>query len=352
MNNLDEILDKKGVGASAPCRIDFAGTLDIPTFSFPMADLCPVTFNMALDLRTNVKIKPYRKNFIKVVSKGFDDAEFEVKKAPYNHPLGLVFAIADSFDISGVEIIIKSDSPPQSALGGSSTASVALTALIMRILQDSGSKVSAKDAAFSAYCIESAVAGVPCGFQDHLSAAYGGANAWHWSHVLKWPEFGNTTLLEKEDYREMENNFLVLYTGKTHNSYSVNNKWREQFLSGNFRKHWIRISELSQFFCNLFLVKDFEALAEIIKEEVALRMEMTPEVLDDKSRFLVEKASSFGCGARFTGSGGGGCIWAMGEKENIQKLRACWKEEVLKIENAILLDTKPDPYGILFEDIN
>jgi D-glycero-alpha-D-manno-heptose-7-phosphate kinase len=53
------------------------------------------------------------------------------------------------------------------------------------------------------------------------------------------------------------------------------------------------------------------------------------------------------CGARITGAGGGGCIWALGEVENIDKLKGIW-ERVLSIrESARLLDVKIDSEGVL-----
>ncbi|MGM0417437.1 MAG: galactokinase [Thermodesulfobacteriota bacterium] len=350
MNNLTEILEKKTYAASTPCRIDFAGTLDIPTFNFTMSDLCPVTFNMALNLRTKVKLLPNKKGYIKVSSKGFDEAEFEARKAPYDHPLGLIFAIADSFEVSGVHIDIDSSSPPRSALGGSSVAAVALCALFMQVLKGPDYKVMAKDAAVSAQLIESAVAGVPCGFQDHLAAAFGGINAWHWNNVVKWPQIKNTSLLRKSEASHIMDNFLVAYTGKTHHSHSVNTQWRQQYVRGEFRTHWEKITELSQMFCNSFIEKDFETLAKIVNEEVLLRREMTPEVLDEAGKILFDSALDNSCGARFTGAGGGGCIWAVGRKENIEKLRKNWEKHLSGFENGKLLNAQPDFDGILFED--
>ncbi|MCB9480561.1 MAG: galactokinase [Desulfobacteraceae bacterium] len=350
MINLDEVLEKKKICASAPCRIDFAGTLDINTFSFPMADLCPVTFNMAIDLRTKVSLLPYERDYIKVSSKGFQDACFESKKAPYDHELGLVFAICDAFDCAGIEVIIESSSPPRSALGGSSVFAVALVSVFMKILN--GERVIAKDAALRAHLIESAVAGVPCGLQDHLCAAYGGANAWHWTDVWSWPDVTNTTLLRKNEFENAGKHFLVAYTGKTHDSHSVNTRWREQFVSGKHRNLWNEIALLSHEFCLCFAEKDFSGLGTIVNREVELRLEMTPDVLDNSGRLLYELARKNNCGARFTGAGAGGCMWAVGSEENIKKLESLWRKELSKIKDAMILDTNPEPDGILFEEIH
>ena len=72
------------------------GTLDIDTFSLPLHHLSPCTFNIALNLRTRVRLHPYHQDLVKVSSKGFDQAEYPLNKAPFDHPLGLIFAIAAS----------------------------------------------------------------------------------------------------------------------------------------------------------------------------------------------------------------------------------------------------------------
>ena len=50
------------------------------------------------------------------------------------------------------------------------------------------------------------------------------------------------------------------------------------------------------------------AAADAMNRETALRKRMTPEVLDDMGDCLAAAAVQCGCGARFTGAGGGGCI--------------------------------------------
>ncbi|MBF0302038.1 MAG: galactokinase, partial [Desulfamplus sp.] len=54
-----------------------------------------------------------------------------------------------------------------------------------------------------------------------------------------------------------------------------------------------------------------------------------------------------GCGARFTGAGGGGCLWAIGEKSNIAALKNGWENIVDKESDADILETKVDFEGIL-----
>jgi D-glycero-alpha-D-manno-heptose-7-phosphate kinase len=62
---------------------------------------------------------------------------------------------------------------------------------------------------------------------------------------------------------------------------------------------------------------------------------------------LVKAAVALNCGARFTGAGGGGCIWALGDVKHIDSLRPIW-EEILSSENVgRLLELKIDSRGLV-----
>ena len=176
-----KIVGKKPIVVSAPCRIDMGGTLDLATFYQPLRRAQPCTFNIAVKHRTTVTLLPFGGNGIKISSRGFESAEFDIDEAPFFHPLGLMFAVAAYFDAAGVHIRIDSSSPPRSALGGSSAAAVALIAALLRARNRLElTAAGRKRIALLAHAVEESVAGVPCGRQDQLAAAFGGVNAWHW----------------------------------------------------------------------------------------------------------------------------------------------------------------------------
>jgi D-glycero-alpha-D-manno-heptose-7-phosphate kinase len=87
-DKIRQILESETIEASAPCRIDMGGTLDIPIFYYPLRHLSPCTFNIALEHRTRVRLLPYTRDVVKISSGGFEDAEFPLGSAPFNHPLG------------------------------------------------------------------------------------------------------------------------------------------------------------------------------------------------------------------------------------------------------------------------
>lgn len=366
-DKIRNILESKEIATSAPCRIDMGGTLDISTFYYPLHHLNPCTFNMAIGLRTRVRLLPYDKGIIKVSSKGFESAEYPIDEVPFDHPLGLMFAVAAYFRVEGIHIDVDSASPPRSALGGSSVAAVTLVAAFRKLLAPPGSWLltdirqtrirsqqptapSRHKAAMLAHAIESSVAGVQCGLQDQLAAAYGGVNAWYWKGEPDSHPFEKKTIVEKESYKDLEKHLLLAYCGIPHESKNINQRWVRQFVLGKYRELWIEIVRCTQKFSDALMNQNIKGAVESMSREVIIRRGMTSDVFDEMGEKLVDSAEDNDCGARFAGAGGGGCIWALGETGNIDKLRGIWDETLSKREGACLLDVNIDHEGLRIED--
>lgn len=347
-DRIKKILDSERVESSAPCRIDMGGTLDISTFYYPLRHLQPCTFNMAVDLRTRVRLLPYHRGKIKISSKGFESAEFAMDEAPFDHPLGLMFAVAAYFRAEGVHITIDSASPPRSALGGSSAAAVALVALFSRIFELQGSApLSRPHIAMLAHELEESVAGVPCGLQDQLAAVYGGVNAWHWPGRIETPSFKREAIVkEAEAFSALKPHMLLAYCGIPHESKNINRIWVKQFISGKTRSIWIDIISCTKKFIAALKTKNFSVAVQAMNQEVNLRKRMTPEVFDEIGDQLVMAAVGKRCGARFTGAGGGGCIWALGEADDISKLKMDWEKILQQRKDARFLDVTMASKGV------
>ncbi len=342
--NLEKKLEKK-INTSVPCRVDLGGTLDISTFYLPLNHLSPSSFNMALDLRTTVCLSPWQKGYIKVSSKGFKSAVFKKDEAPFNHPMGLMFACAKFFDAHGVHIRIKSASPPRSALGGSSSAAVAIIAAFYIALDK---PIVCEQIAWLAHYLEASVAGVPCGMQDQLAAAFGGVNQWIWKMGKISPEFKQVPVFENEDEIKMFNsNILIAYCGIPHVSKDINKQWVESFVCGETRSDFEKIADLTKEFSKAVKNRRFRQAAELMNRETKLRLAMTPDVLDNTGKKLFESAINCDCGARFTGAGGGGCLWAVGEQLDIKKLKSSWQKILGSVKDAKILDTTIDNKGII-----
>ena len=348
--NYTHLLEKKEVRASVPCRVDLGGTLDISTFYLPLAHLKPASFNIALDMRTHVTLSPWTKGRICISSKGFASAEFDQDKVRFDHPMGLMFAVSRYFDADGIHIQINSTSPPKSALGGSSAAAVAIIAAFYAVL---GEPINPKKIVWLAHYIESSVAGVPCGVQDHAAAAFGGVNLWEWKMGETGPEFERISVFENtqdqntQDLVDFNDQILVAYCGIPHVSKDINKQWVDAFIRGETIAIFEKIVEITKEFYRAVKTKNFSLAGELMAQETRLRLEMTPEVLDNIGKKLFERAVALNCGARFTGAGGGGCLWAIGERDKIFDLASAWKKLLEPVPDAKLLDTGIDTNGIL-----
>ena len=325
------------------------GTLDISTFNYPLRHLAPCTFNIAVGLRTSVRVASYEPGMVKVSSRGFKSAVFPLVQAPFDHPLGLMFATASYFNADGIHIDINSTSPPRSALGGSSAAGIALVAALLKVMVPAaGGKAFTKAQTVQlAHGIEESVAGVPCGSQDHLAAIFGGVNAWYWTGNIQRPLFRKKTVVPKSRFKQLEKRLLLAYCGIPHKSKNINGKWVHEFLAGNHRERWAEIITCTQQFIEKLSSGNLNAAVSLMNRETAIRREMTPDVLDNIGKKLVERAIEKECGARFTGAGGGGCIWALGEPGKIEKLRGSWEGILATSKDGVLLDASIDSDGLL-----
>jgi D-glycero-alpha-D-manno-heptose-7-phosphate kinase len=285
---------------------------------------------------------------VKVSSRGFESVAYPIDRAPFDHPLGLIFATATYFRAQGIHIDIDSSSPPRSALGGSSSAAVALSVALTRALGRTGAHpISKKQTALLAHAIEGSVAGVPCGLQDQLAAVYGGVNAWYWPRNFGDPPFEKKAVVGQESFDDLQKHLLVAYCGIPHESKNINNMWVRQFLSGEHYDHWADITASTHKFVEALVNLNYKDACASMNRETAIRREITPGVLDAVGEKLVYSALENNCGARFTGAGGGGCVWALGDVEDIDKLKGIWEKNLSTREGACLLDVQIDAKGVL-----
>jgi D-glycero-alpha-D-manno-heptose-7-phosphate kinase len=264
--------------------------------------------------------------------------------------MGLMFGVAAYFQADGVHVVIDSQSPPRSALGGSSVAAVALVAAFSEATAKLGvgPGLQRKQVALLAHALEESVASVPCGRQDQLAAAFGGVHLWHWVDRTQWPGFRRRRLVKKQNGKQLERQLLVAYGGVPHESQDINGQWVRQFLIGEHREIWTDIIHCTRNFAEALFSQKIRKAAEYMNRETELRRRMTPAVVDDVGGCLIEAAIARDCGARFTGAGGGGCIWALGLEDDIGALRETWTDVLSGRPQAHLLDAGLDFQGLIY----
>ena len=121
----------------------------------------------------------------------------------------------------------------------------------------------------------------------------------------------------------------------------------KQFLSGINRDLWADIITCTHQFAEALAGQNYKQAAAHMNRETGIRRKMTPGVLDKVGKRLTRVAQQNDCGARFTGAGGGGCLWAVGETESIDRLRPLWQESLSSQKEACLLDVGIDSKGVI-----
>ncbi len=347
-HSIQDLLKKHHVTASAPCRIDSGGTWDIKAMALPMGAIVPTTVNVALNLRTFTVLSPYQSGWVKISSEGFPRGETGHKnQLPLNSSFALFFAAVSYFDFHGLQVHISSRSPVKSALGGSSTALVALIKALARVsAMIGGKKLARRDILHLAYHLEDAVSGGNCGLQDQAAAVYGGVNQWNWLYGNRSNPLERRPLLDKKGQKRLSQHLLVAYSGKSHVSAQTNNRWIKDFLSGHTRAGWIKVNEIVNNLAKAIANQNWAEAAQLIRQEMSLRRKLTPEALIPCTEKLVEQAENMGCGARFAGAGAGGAIWALGEAIQVRHLRNQWEKTLMPIKGAKILDCRVDGSGV------
>ena len=347
-SSVKQILQRHPVNASAPCRVDAGGTWDIKAMALPLEGIEPVTINIALSLRTRVALSAFKEGWVRVSSEGFlHDESYPLASVPLHAPFGLFFAAISHFGFHGLDLHIQSDSPVKAALGGSSTALVALIKALSKLRGLLGQRtLSRREILHLGYHLEDGVSLGACGIQDQAAAAYGGVNLWRWRYGDTGIPYQREALLDVRGQKDMSKRFLLAYSGRSHVSLRTNRSWINDFLSGKTRTGWIEVNEVVKALARALKEGAWGKAARLLREEMALRRKITPDALIPVTRELVTQAEKLGCGARFAGAGAGGSVWAVGDLERIERLRRGWETTLKPLRGASLLPCHIESVGV------
>lgn len=203
----------------------------------------------------------------------------------------------------GINVIIFSDVQAGSGLGTSGALAVNFVNTITKSMNKNWSN---EKIAEIAYKIEREVLHWPIGKQDEYSAAFGGLN------FLKFDKKRVNVIpikLSKSSKRELEQNLLLFFVGKTRNSSRILNaqiklikeKNKDTIESLNYTK------ELAQKMYNSLKKSDITNFGYYLHEGWMAKRKFTRTVSNQKIDKIYHKALKSGAiGGKLTGAGGGG----------------------------------------------
>jgi D-glycero-alpha-D-manno-heptose-7-phosphate kinase len=220
-------------------------------------------------------------------------------------------------DGRGFDLFLKTDAPPGSGLGSSSSLMVNLIGLLREF---KSMPLTEYETAEMAYDIERKQLGIKGGMQDQYAAVFGGFNfiEFHTDHVIV-----NPLRIHRDAANELEHNLLLCYTGKPrttdgiiqdqvgryeHNEEAAIEGLREQKKLAVEMKH-------------LLLKRRLDDFGSLLHTAWQSKKKMSPKISNPQIDEMYEEARRHGAlGGKITGAGGGGYLLVYCEYEKKHKV--------------------------------
>ena len=324
------------ITASAPTRIDLAGgTIDIwPLYLFHHG---AQTLNAAISLRAHVSVEARDDSRVEIISEdtGRQVIVDSVAALRDDDTLALLGRLACVFQVTGVTIRTRGESPAGAGLAGSSALNVAVCGALARW---TGSTEEPEALLETAKNVEAQAIKVPTGLQDYRPAMYGGTAA------IELGEQGVTRVALDLDPLELERRVVLCYTGAPRNSGTNNWEIMKRHIDGD--RHvfdcFERIRDTAAAMRAALERGSWEDTGRHLAEEWSNRKRLAPGVTTPQIDDLIARALSAGaCAAKVCGAGGGGCLFCLTAPRNAGAVR-----ETLAQGGARLLDFHLETDGL------
>lgn len=220
-------------------------------------------------------------------------------------------------DSGGFDLFLKTDAPPGSGLGSSSSLMVNLIGLLREF---KALPLTEYETADLAYQIERKQLGIQGGMQDQYAAVFGGFNfiEFHADHVIV-----NPLRLHRDIANELEHNLLLCYTGKPRTTDGI---IKDQI--GRYEHHeeaalegLRRQKSLAVDMKNLLLQRRLDDFGVTLDVAWQYKKKMSPKISNPHIDEMYEEARRHGAlGGKITGAGGGGYLLLYCEYEKKHKV--------------------------------
>jgi len=213
-----------------------------------------------------------------------------------------------------VSLKYSGEIPTSSGLGTSGTMSLVWLALI-----NNKNKLNRQDRlnlAEHVYELEKTFGGAN-GKQDQYAAALGGINFME----FKKDKVKITKLnLSSDLIKQLENNLILVYTGKPHFAGSSNKNAIDNLLKNKNIKNFLAVKKIAYEMKNALLKGDLNKFAGLMNSETNEREKFSKFTVPQFIRKLIKIGKNNGAvAAKICGSGGGGSILFFGNKKKLKK---------------------------------
>ena len=294
------------VRAKAPLRLSFAGGgTDVSPFPETEGG---VVLSATINRYAYGSLTPRRDSRIAVHSVDLGvSLEFDLAETPtFDGELDLVKAAIRKMggDTAGFDMMLRSNAPPGSGLGSSSTMMVALIGLLR---EHRGLPLSDYEIAHLAYVTERHDLGIEGGLQDHYAAAFGGFNFIEFSERV----IVNPLRVKDSVVNELQLNLLLCYTGTTRQSSRIIEDQRARVRGDQAETlEGLRAQkELAVAMKSALLRGELREFGSLLDEAWKQKRRMSPLISTPFIEEAYDVAMKAGAlGGKVTGAGGGGYI--------------------------------------------
>ena len=155
------------------------------------------------------------------------------------------------------------------------------------------------------------------GKQDQYASALGGIN---------FLEFKNNKVkvtqlkLKSSTIKELENNLVLVYTGKPHYASTANKSMMDNLLKGKTKQNLIEIKKIAYKMKKALEKSDLPKFAELMNKETEQRKKLHKNIVPKRlEKFIEQGKNNSAIAAKILGSGAGGSILFFGDKKKLKK---------------------------------
>lgn len=298
------------------------------------------TINAAISLRARCTLAPRPGHRIVIQSED-TGARLEVSHwsdLRANHDLKLLGRILHHFEVDGVEVRTRSESPVGAGIAGSSAMNIAVCGAVARWR---GLDLTDAQLLEIAMNVEAQTIDVPTGVQDYRPALHGGVSA------VELRVNGVRRVPLEVDPLELQRRLVLAYTGASRNSGINNWEITKRHVDGDREVHaaFERIRDISVSLREALVRHDWEAVGGEIDAEWEARKRLAPGVTTPVIDGLMMRARRAGArAAKVCGAGGGGCLFCFSDPEHVPGVRSALTEA-----GARVLDFQIETRGLVLE---
>jgi D-glycero-alpha-D-manno-heptose-7-phosphate kinase len=296
---------KEYIRARAPLRIGIAGGgTDVEPYA---SERGGCVLNTTIDKYAYCTIVPNGTGNLNIESLDYGTFEAPLDGGPlkYDGKMDLIKAVSNHFKITtGFDVLVHSDAPPGSGLGGSSTVIVSILGAVTDWI---GEKMNNYDLAELAFKLEREELGLRGGKQDQYAAVFGGFN------LMEFGKDGvkvNSIALKESMINELQSCSLLCYTGNSRESAKIIDSQMARYSSGSNVDALDRAKQLASEGKDALMRNNVKEFGEILNQAWEQKKKFTPDVTNNLlDKYYAMAMDSGAVGGKISGAGGGGFMY-------------------------------------------